>query len=119
MYALYQQILLPTLSALCVMVLSWIMYVASRRLGKPAKGETFKEKLYIVQSIVAAFLLGQIAGHTTVFTSSFPLLYGYLFVLGGIVCLRHLESVAVHGARTCQTHRRSRAKYMILKWMPI
>jgi len=93
MYALYQQILLPTLSALCVMVLSWIMYVASRRLGKPAKGETFKEKLYIVQSIVAAFLLGQIAGHTTVFTSSFPLLYGYLFVLSGIVCLRHLESI--------------------------
>lgn len=92
MFVLYQQILLPTASGLIVLLLSWFLYVASRRWGKPANGETFKEKLYVVQSVVSAFLLGQIAGHTTVFTAPFPLLYGYLFVLGGILVLRHVES---------------------------
>ena len=91
-YLLHEKIILPTASGAAVLLLSWIMYVLSRRLGKPQKGETFKEKLYVVQSIVSAFLLGQIAGHTTVFTTPFPLMYGYLFILGGILFLRHVES---------------------------
>lgn len=91
-YLLHEKILLPLIGGVTVLVLSWIMYLLSRRLGKPQKGETFKEKLYVIQSIVSAFLLGQIAGHTTVFTTSFPLMYGYLFILGGVLFLRHVES---------------------------
>jgi hypothetical protein len=91
-YLLHEKIILPAVSGASVLLLSWIMYVLSRRIGRPKEGETFKEKLYVVQSIVSAFLLGQIAGHTTVFTTAFPLMYGYLFVLGGILFLRHVES---------------------------
>lgn len=93
LYALHEQILLPVMGGLAVVLVCVSMYFFSRRFGKPKEGETFKQKLYIVQSLVSAFLIGQIIGHTTIFIGEFPATFGYLFILGGLLFLRLVESI--------------------------
>lgn len=107
-YEVYEQVLLTTLSGVVVIIVSICMYIFSRKFGRPAEGETFKQKLYLVQSLVSAFLIGQIVGHATIFTGMFPQTYGYLFLLGGLWALRLFESVgrgwnAVKGERLDDT----------------
>lgn len=92
-YELYEIILIPIAAFAIVWLVSLGMYLFARRCGKPLKGETMQSKLYKVQSVSSAILLGQIAGHTVIFTDTFALTYGYLFVLLGIVALRHAESL--------------------------
>lgn len=92
-FAVHEQAILPAVSGVAVIVTSIAIYWIARRWGAPKEGENFRQKLYIIQSIVSAFLIGQIGGHVTIFSDLFPITYGYIFLLGGLWFLRLVESV--------------------------
>lgn len=92
-YAVHEQALMPVTGGVSVILVAVSMYILSRKFGQPKEGENFKQKLYIIQSLVSGFLIGQIGGHTTIFVGEFPQTYGYIFLLGGLWLLRLLESI--------------------------
>ena len=78
------RILLPNLVIVETLIASGLFYWITRRWGP---------RLYWIQSLASALLLGQIIAHSFVFEAEFALRYGFFFVLCGVVLVRLTESI--------------------------